>query len=74
MIVAGLIGGVVQLAAAIVERIPEPDPEIRRMRLEQRHERQLLWIRHRQEMALARDERKLLKLRHRQALAQAKRT
>lgn len=42
------------LARAIVDRLPEPDPELRRMRAEQRLERARVREQHRHELRMVR--------------------
>ena len=56
-----LVTAAANLAAAIVERIPEPDPELRRLRVEHRAALAKLREEHRQERWRAREARRAAK-------------
>ena len=58
MIPVALVAGVVKLAAAVLELVPEPDPELRKQRQLHRQELAAMRAQHRHERLMARIERR----------------
>lgn len=58
MIPVALVTGVVRIAAAVLDLVPEPDPELRKQRQIHRQELAAMRAQHRHERLMARIERR----------------